>query len=52
MDSLAEYQKKMVAAGVTVDEIDTTPFKDATKVVYDKLGLADLRAQVNAALSR
>ena len=52
MDSLADYQKKMVAGGVTVDEIDTTPFKEATKVVYDKLGLANLRAQVDAVLSR
>lgn len=50
--SLANYEKMMKEKGVTIDEIDTTPFREATKVVYDKLGYADLRKQVEAALSK
>ena len=32
--------------GVKVDHIDTTPFQEAVKPVYDELGLTDLIAQV------
>ena len=33
-------------------EIDTTPFRESTKAVYDKLGYGDLRKQVEAALAK
>lgn len=52
IDSLAVYEKKMKDSGVTITELDKTPFKEATKAVYEKLGLKDLRAQVDAVLAR
>ena len=33
---------------VTVDEIDVTPFRNATAGVYDKLGYGDLRDKLQA----
>jgi len=39
------------ATGVNVTVIDTTPFKEAVKPVYEKLGLTDLVAQVRAAVA-
>jgi tripartite ATP-independent transporter DctP family solute receptor len=41
--SLADLEKKMKAKGVTINEIDVTPFRKATAVVYDKLGYGSLR---------
>ncbi len=46
--SLDDYETKMRAQGVTIAEIDVTPFREATRVVYDKLGYADLRKEVDA----
>ena len=34
------------ATGVKVDHIDTTPFREAVKPVYEELGLTDLIAEV------
>ena len=34
--------------GMTVDEIDVPPFKDATAGVYDKLGYGALRDELQA----
>ena len=48
--SLDDYETKMRAQGVTIADIDVTPFRDATRVVYDKLGYADLRKEVDAIL--
>jgi TRAP-type C4-dicarboxylate transport system substrate-binding protein len=48
--SLADYEKKMKEQGVTIAEIDVAPFREATRVVYDKLGYADLRREVDAVL--
>lgn len=50
--SLANYEKQMRDKGLTVSDIDTTPFRDATKGVYEKLGYADLRKQVDAVIAR
>ena len=47
-DRLAEIEKGLKAAGMTIDEIDVTPFKNATAVVYDKLGYGDLRVKLQA----
>ena len=46
--SLDDYETKMRGQGVTIAEIDVTPFREATRVVYDKLGYADLRKEVDA----
>lgn len=48
-DVLAEAdrtEEEMKAAGLTVIEPDLEPFKAAADTVYDKLGYADLRAQL------
>lgn len=47
-DSLAKIEADLVAAGMTVKEIDVTPFKEATAVVYDKLGYGALRQELQA----
>lgn len=49
--SLGEYEAKMKAAGVTIADIDVTPFREATKVVYDKLGYTELRQSVDKAIA-
>ena len=45
--SLADYEKQMQAKGMTVTEIDVTPFVEATKPVYEKLGYGELRVELN-----
>ena len=47
-DALAQIEADLVAAGMTVNEIDVTPFKDATAGVYEKLGYGALRDQLQA----
>ncbi len=47
-DKLAQIEKDLKAAGMTVNEIDVTPFRNATAGVYDKLGYGDLRDKVQA----
>ena len=49
-DSLPDYEKKMAEKGMIIAEVDKKPFIDATKVVYDKLGYGELRAQVEKLL--
>jgi tripartite ATP-independent transporter DctP family solute receptor len=44
--SLLDFENKMAAAGVTVSEIDVTPFVEATEPVYDKLGYGELRKEL------
>jgi tripartite ATP-independent transporter DctP family solute receptor len=43
LDKESEYEAQIKEQGVTVNEIDTTPFKEATAVVYEKLGYGDAR---------
>ena len=50
--SLADYEKKLREKGVSVVEIDKTPFKNATAGVYQTLGYTDLRVEVNKALGK
>ena len=50
--SLADYEKKLREKGVSVVEIDKTPFKNATAGVYATLGYTDLRVEVNKALGK
>ena len=52
---IAEAQKcedEMKAAGLTVTEPDLTPFKEAVKPAYEKLGYADLRAKLYAEIGK
>ncbi len=48
--SLDEYETKMKAQGVTIADIDVIPFREATRSVYEKLGYADLKREVDAIL--
>lgn len=50
--SLAQIEKDMVAKGMTVAEVDTTPFRQATAGVYEKLGYSDLKAKVDALMAK
>jgi tripartite ATP-independent transporter DctP family solute receptor len=52
INSLTKYEAQFREKGVTVAEIDTTPFREAAKAVYDKLGYGDLRKQVEATLAK
>ncbi len=47
-DALAQIEEDLKAAGMTINEIDVTPFKEATAGVYDKLGYGALRDQLQA----
>ena len=40
----------IAATGVSIDRIDTTPFQEAVKPVYEELGLTELIAEVRAEL--
>lgn len=52
IESLADYEKKLKERGVTIAEIDKTPFRTATAGVYQTLGYNELRAEVNKALGK
>lgn len=52
IESLADYEKKLREKGVSVVEIDKTPFKNATAGVYQTLGYTDLRKDVDKALGK
>ena len=45
-DALAQIEADLEAAGMTVNEIDVTPFKEATAGVYEKLGYGDAARRV------
>jgi tripartite ATP-independent transporter DctP family solute receptor len=47
-DMLGKIEADLKAAGMTVTEIDVTPFKEATAGVYDKLGYGALRDELQA----
>ncbi len=49
-DSLAGIEAEFKAKGMTVTEVDTTPFVKATEGVYEKLGYGELRTKVDALL--
>jgi tripartite ATP-independent transporter DctP family solute receptor len=52
IDSLAKYEQQMKDKGVKVTDIDTGPFREAAKGVYDKLGYADLKKEIDAILAK
>lgn len=47
-DKLAEIEKKLTEAGMTINEIDVTPFREATAGVYATLGYGELRDKLQA----
>ncbi len=47
-DALGKIEGDLKAAGMTINEIDVTPFKEATAGVYDKLGYGALRDELQA----
>ncbi|MDK9695344.1 MAG: C4-dicarboxylate TRAP transporter substrate-binding protein [Siculibacillus sp.] len=49
-ESLLAFQETMKKNGMTVTAVDKTPFIEATKGVYDKLGYGDLRKEVDKLL--
>ena len=51
-ESLAEYERQFKEKGVTIDEIDVTPFVEATAPVYEKLGYSELREQLKPILAK
>jgi tripartite ATP-independent transporter DctP family solute receptor len=51
-DTLAQIEKDLVAAGMTISDIDTAVFKSATAGVYDKLGYGELRDQLQTILNQ
>jgi tripartite ATP-independent transporter DctP family solute receptor len=46
LDSLDQIEKDLKAKGMTVNEVDLKPFKDASEAVYVKFGYNDLRKKV------
>ncbi|MBE3636779.1 C4-dicarboxylate TRAP transporter substrate-binding protein [Mangrovicoccus algicola] len=50
VDKLAEVQAEMEAAGVTFNEVDLAPFREAVAPVYDEIGLSEARAALEAEL--
>lgn len=50
-DSLEGIEKQLKENGISVREVDVTPFKEATAVVYDDLGYGDLRDTLRAMAS-
>jgi len=49
--SLGEFEARLRAAGVTVSSPDVTPFREATRVVYERLNYAALRREVESVLA-
>lgn len=47
-DALAQIEADLTGRGVSVREIDVTPFREATAGVYDKLGYGELRDTLQA----
>ncbi|WP_445678709.1 C4-dicarboxylate TRAP transporter substrate-binding protein [Radicibacter daui] len=45
-NSLASLEDQLKKEGMTINEIDTTPFEQATAGVYDELGYGDLHAEL------
>lgn len=52
LNGLAENEEEMKSQGVTVMEVDITPFKEASKSVYEKNNLVEAKAQVDTLLGK
>lgn len=51
-ESLAEYERQFEEQGVTISEIDVTPFVEATAPVYELLGYGELRETLQPILDQ
>ncbi|SJZ69904.1 C4-dicarboxylate TRAP transporter substrate-binding protein [Consotaella salsifontis] len=51
-DAEAKVDADMEKAGLSIDKIDVTPFKEATAGVYEKLGYADLKKEIDEVLAK
>jgi tripartite ATP-independent transporter DctP family solute receptor len=51
-ESIAGIEKEMRAQGMTINEIDVTPFREATAGVYEKLGYGELKKVVDEQLAQ
>ena len=51
-NSQAELELKMKEQGVTINEIDTAPFIEATKATYDILGYSELRKELYKSIKK
>ncbi len=49
--SLGDFETRLTQAGVTISTPDLTPFREATRVVYEKLNYTPLRREVDAILA-
>lgn len=49
-ESLAEFERLFREQGVTINEIDVTPFVEATEPVYELLGYTELREKLRPVL--
>ncbi len=49
--SLEEFEGRLRAQGVTISTPDLAPFREATRVVYEKLNYTALRREVDAVLA-
>lgn len=49
--SLSDYEGRLRQAGVSIATPDLTPFREATRVVYEKLNYTALRREVDAILA-
>jgi tripartite ATP-independent transporter DctP family solute receptor len=47
-DSLGQIEADLKAKGISVRDVDVTPFREATAKVYDDLGYGDLRDKLRA----
>ena len=52
IEGLSENEAFMKSHGVTISEVDITPFKKACDTVYDKLGYRALKQQVEQVLAK
>ncbi|MFZ5966104.1 MAG: C4-dicarboxylate TRAP transporter substrate-binding protein [Bacillota bacterium] len=52
LSGLAKNEEEMKANGVTITEVDITPFKEASKSVYEKNNLVEAKAQVDKLLGK
>lgn len=50
LEKESEFEAQIKAQGVTVNEVDPTPFKEATAVVYEKLGYEEARKLIKEVL--
>ena len=50
LEKESEFEAQIKEQGVTVNEIDTTPFKESTAVVYEKLGYGEARKLIKDVL--